>query len=295
MPAGFGVETNDAAATDAPAETTLVTVIVVTLGERDSLRTALESVAMQTHRPTECVVVCDHPLAHIEVPTGSLVAFRVLRHSLTQGPGAARNTGMAAAQGDLVTFLDDDDRLHPERVEWAVTEIGPQRMHAVRAEGGDSSGRRFEGSMVDTLLAGSFPLTGQVVFRRDDLLQFDPTLRIGEDTEWWIRMRGRAHFAWHDQIGVFVHPRDTPRAGVAADTRLRCVEQILLRHADALSRDRRVLARYRRMAAGSAIEAGHRMRGLRWAVRSFLAWPSVYMLKQVGLALWPRSRPARNA
>ncbi|WP_128381626.1 bifunctional glycosyltransferase/CDP-glycerol:glycerophosphate glycerophosphotransferase [Streptomyces cavernae] len=38
---------------------------------------------------------------------------RVLRHSANQGPGPARNTGLAHAGGDYVVFLDADDTLVP--------------------------------------------------------------------------------------------------------------------------------------------------------------------------------------
>jgi len=44
-------------------------------------------------------------------------SVRVLTHETNQGPGPARNTGIAAASGDWVIFLDSDDQLAPNALE----------------------------------------------------------------------------------------------------------------------------------------------------------------------------------
>lgn len=92
-----------------------------TRNRRDWLRQALRSVRDQTWPDKEMVVVneasTDDTLAMLaeEFPEA-----RVIKHETARGPSAARNSGVAAATGDWILFLDDDDVLHPEHLESLV-------------------------------------------------------------------------------------------------------------------------------------------------------------------------------
>lgn len=92
-----------------------VTVVVPCYNEQRFVAEALRSVAEQTFVDWECLVVddasTDRSLRAIWAVTALDPRFRVLRHQTNSGLSAARNTGLRAARGRFVTFLDADDLL----------------------------------------------------------------------------------------------------------------------------------------------------------------------------------------
>jgi glycosyltransferase involved in cell wall biosynthesis len=97
--------------------TPAVTVIIPTR-DRWSLATRAARCALeQRDVPTEVIVVDDGSVerAPREGPLSD-ERVRVVRHSIPQGLGAARNRGVAEARTDWVAFLDDDDLWAPEKL-----------------------------------------------------------------------------------------------------------------------------------------------------------------------------------
>lgn len=95
-----------------------VTVLVPTLDRYRELSRLLDQLARQTVAPLEVVVVDQTPPSrrrgdlaadHPELP------LRLL-HRDTPGQCSSRNAGLAAARGELVLFLDDDDEVPPDLV-----------------------------------------------------------------------------------------------------------------------------------------------------------------------------------
>jgi glycosyltransferase involved in cell wall biosynthesis len=102
----------------------LVSVVLPTYDRPRRLREAVDSVTDQTYGPIELVVVDDaSPTPAREVLPDTLnrdVRLRHVCHTENRGANAARNTGIKAATGELVSFLDDDDRMAPEKLERQV-------------------------------------------------------------------------------------------------------------------------------------------------------------------------------
>jgi len=84
---------------------------------------AVASVVGQTRDDWECLVVDD---GGGELPDEDDPAalgdprVRVIRRDHPGGPAAARNAGIDAARGEIITFLDDDDRYRADRLELAA-------------------------------------------------------------------------------------------------------------------------------------------------------------------------------
>lgn len=86
-------------------------------GER-YVREALESIAQQTLRPREVIIVDDGSGADADALLSSIpmpVDLRIVRQG-NAGQSAARNTGIRAARGEFIAFLDQDDVWRPQHL-----------------------------------------------------------------------------------------------------------------------------------------------------------------------------------
>lgn len=99
-----------------PSTADSVTVVICAYTERrwQSLLRAVHSLRGQRRLPEQCVVVIDHneqllQRARLSLPDD----IEVLASEGRQGLSGARNTGVRAARGDVVAFLDDDAEADP--------------------------------------------------------------------------------------------------------------------------------------------------------------------------------------
>ena len=109
--------------------TPFVTVVIATYNQAWCIHDTIESVLAQTYRHFEIVVVDDgstDETAERVRSFGTIVTY--LRHDKNHGRHtggwAARNTGIATAQGDFIAFLDGDDLWEPEKLEAQVQAAG---------------------------------------------------------------------------------------------------------------------------------------------------------------------------
>ena len=87
-------------------------------------RDAVDSVLIQTQKPSEVVLVVDGPVpAEMEAVIAgyeSLKDFRVIRLEENRGLGNARRIGLEQCRYDLVAMMDSDDICVPRRFEWQL-------------------------------------------------------------------------------------------------------------------------------------------------------------------------------
>jgi glycosyltransferase involved in cell wall biosynthesis len=99
----------------------LVSVIVTVYNQGWILEETLKSVAAQTYRPIECIIVDDGSTDTTPAVIASFVADCDERLSVqviqqpNSGAQVARNAGLAASTGEFIQYLDGDDLLNPRK------------------------------------------------------------------------------------------------------------------------------------------------------------------------------------
>lgn len=109
----------------------LVTVIIPTFKRAEALLKAIESVKSQTYSCLEIIVVDDNdPSGEDRRLTADVMAgyanderIHYIRHDKNKGACQARNTGLDAAKGEYVAFLDDDDLWVDTKLETQVAAL----------------------------------------------------------------------------------------------------------------------------------------------------------------------------
>jgi mycofactocin system glycosyltransferase len=224
-----------------------VAVVVPAYGRPDRLAACLASLAVDTHDThdthdadddladgagvAEVVVVDDaSPDAAAIASVTAAYGARLIRHAVNRGPGAARNTGLAATSAPVVAFLDSDctasrgwlDALVPLFDDPRVAAVAPRvrprpdelrQSVLARHEAARSAldmGRRRE--LVRPGAPLGFVPSAALLVRRDALADgaFEPALRLGEDVDLVWRL---AAAGWH--------VRYEPSVTVLHDARLR--------------------------------------------------------------------------
>jgi len=268
----------------------LVSVIIPTRNRGEQLLQALRSVLAQSYAALEIIVVDDASSEDMRVVVATLddPRIRLLRHAERRGGGAARNTGIRAASGDWIAFLDDDD-------EWLPDKLARQMERVRIAPGGevpvvytgeqyvDAAGDvlrilrpRKQGWILKDLLFGNYVgSTSTVLAARSALLAvdgFDENQRSCQDWDLWIRMAERCPFYAAAEPLVIRHvygQRIDSDLAAQMQGRLQLLAKIEP-HLVTLPRQerRRVLANHYLMLGAQCLALGAPQQGREYALRS---------------------------
>lgn len=177
-------------------------VIIPTYNRPELTRIAVDSVLAQSFDNFELIVVDDgsDPAFDFQLST-----FNLIRHKENQGVSAARNTGLKAAHGEWICFLDSDDRWRKDKLSVTAEYIQkfPEYMIFHTDEIWYSSGRLinqkkkhkrpqgdvFEKSLEMCCIGPSTSCVHRSLFQQHGL--FDEELPACEDYDLWLRLTCR--------------------------------------------------------------------------------------------------------
>lgn len=215
----------------AVGEGVLVSVIVRTQDRPKLLAEALDSLVAQHHRPLEVVVVNDGGPAVDELLAGygeALDGLRQLRHEVPRGRSAALNTGLDAAGGELIAFLDDDDWFEPDHLSALVAALRDDGgalaayagVHYCSARGADDGHRLNDPFDPVRLRRQNYIPIHAMLFSRRLLAagcRVDERLEVYEDWDLWLQMSRLTRFLHVDRISAGYRAGGDSGAGWGSD------------------------------------------------------------------------------
>jgi glycosyltransferase involved in cell wall biosynthesis len=198
-----------------------VSVIIPTHNRAALVREAVASVKAQTYRDFEVLVVDD---ASTDATWEALAAWRevrVLRHACRRGVAAARNTGIDAARGEWLAFLDSDDLWLPEKLarQMAYLKDQPDLLISQTDETWVRRGVKVNKPAAHRKVAGRIffaslercLISPSAVILNRRLLEahggFDEDLAAAEDYDLWLRL------TWRYEVGLVDEPLVIKRGG----------------------------------------------------------------------------------
>lgn len=299
----------------------LVSVVIPTYGRAEAVTGAVESVVDQTYEAIELIVVDDASPQPVEPALAPVVAdaklpITVIRHEENRGANAARNSGIEAASGAYVAFLDDDDRWLPESVhrraevldsnpdvgvvfsEARNVDEGGHVLYETRSSvEGDATGALLRGGIV-----GSFSrvMVRTAVIERAGLP--DERFPSWQDWEWYIRLSEHCAF---ERVADTLTVRQVSDDRISGDHEAkRDVSYPLMveKHGPTAARygwvvERQFRAACARSLAASALANGYWRDAVWYAVTAVRRYPlSARSLVYLGLALaGPHALPSARA
>lgn len=270
-----------------------VSVIIPTYNRSHVLGRAVRSVLNQTYQDFELIVVDDGSSdATVEVVSGFAdPRIRYLRHEENRGAAAARNSGIKAARGEYIAFLDSDDEWFPEKLQKQVEAFAklPPRVGMVYTDLwkiGDDGVRRYwrasrilpdDGLVYDHLLADR--LTGislpSVVVRKECFTKvgmFDEEFPRLIDRELFMRLS--KHFYFYHLPEALVNYYETePRISSEPELLIAARRLLLEKYYDDISANRRSLAQHRYLIGNLLCRKGNLAEGRNYLLGAVWSYP----------------------
>lgn len=283
-----------------------VSVVLPTYRRPDVVRRAIDSVLGQTFADLELLVVDDEPSEATRAAVEEVgdARIRYLAHDRNLGLPAARNSGIRAARGRFLAFLDDDDEWLPNKLAGqlgVLDEAGPEvGVVTCFQELVDEEGRhlrvravRTDGDVMALLLRDDLVYAQVLLVRREVFEQvglFVEDQHWLEDYELTLRLAVATRWATWTEPGVRMHRSEQSMSTSGLERRVDGWRLIVERHSATFGR--RATARWLTKVARLHAQLGDARawrRALLAAVRANPASGRAWGLLTVGSVAGPNA------
>lgn len=267
-----------------------LSVIIPTHNRAGTIERAIRSVLSQDVENLEVIVVDDASTDNTEQVIKALGDHRIryIRHETNKGAPAARNTGIAAACGDLIAFQDSDDEWMPDKL--------AKQMQLFEASGSNAdvvySGflRQSlniqtyipgpwvtvrQGDILQQLIQGNFVSTQTMIIRRECFEKsgvFDEQMPRLQD--WELAIRLAKHYPFHLIDEPLVIAYETA-GNISSDDAAGCqaLQLILAKHNDIFQENPRIMCTHLFKIGHTKCLQGNIAAGRLEIMRALKFWP----------------------
>jgi glycosyltransferase involved in cell wall biosynthesis len=272
-----------------------ITIVVPAYNCAATIKRALESVSAQSFTDYEIIVVDDGSTD--ETPTvvesTNIKSLKLIRHSENRGAAAARNSGIAAARGRWIAFLDSDDAWKPEKLarQIALLKGADANVRAcatgyyLHKDGRELtislklSPRQFHREILFgcTISPGTTLLVERRVF--DEIGGFDEALRRLEDWDWLLGFSERYGMAFVPEplADVYLTTANLPSTISGTDPVLDAIRRIRMKHlprAGSLKRKLQLQSSLLVERAATLHRRGRRAAAVLFAIAALIVYPA---------------------
>ena len=195
----------------------LVSIVIITYNDENNILESIQSALNQTYRNIEVIVVDDGSTDNTSSLIKKYNSNVKYIYQNNSGIGSARSLGLDSSVGKYVQFLDSDDILPNDKIEWQSSFLDSNSDYAFvygntkcfyvsdnLEESWDHPSNKLARSgnlLMDIINNGNFINIGQPLFNRSDLIQiggWDSCLKGSDDQDVMIRL------ALNGSLGAYV-------------------------------------------------------------------------------------------
>lgn len=267
----------------------LISVIVPAYNRADFILRPLNSVCNQSYNNFEIIVVDDGSTDN----TASFIKnykdkrIKYIKHTENRGVPSARNTGIKAARGEYITFLDSDDEIYPEKFEIQLNRLCDLSdsygliycgyslfINSTEEHVMDIVPEEY-GNICDALLkrcifAVHTPLIRKSCFEECGL--FDESLPGCEDWDMWIRLSQHYKFTFVPDIlaKFYIHGE---QKSTNLKNKIQARKDLLSKHKTLLEKKKSIYSLHLRRIGSLYSLDGNRSEGRKYLIKAIVANP----------------------